>query len=143
MIDPAPSIKAGYFQRLNNLSVSGFEPLKVYDGVDMTAKFPYLYFGSVNASTGTPESKQHRGYIVSVQIQIVTAFQGNSGGFNDAERISQQVTSQIATNGNYVTASGYHVVTATLESAINVSEPYQDGMLFKRILTFSHQVSQI
>lgn len=142
MKDPALAVKAGYFARLDGLEVGDMEPLKLYDGVDQTASFPYLYFGSVNASTAIPETKFNRGFQVSVQIQIVTAFKGNSGGFIDAETISQAVTETIGTHGNYIEASGFNVITTVLESGINIAEPYQSGMLFKRILTFSHQIAQ-
>lgn len=142
MKDPALAVKAGYFARLDNLAVNGFEPLRLYDGVDQTAKFPYLYFGSINAGTAIPETKFNRGFQVSVQIQIITAFKGNSGGFINAETISQAVTEAIGTHGNYIEADGFSVITTVLESAINIAEEYQSGMLFKRILTFTHQIAQ-
>lgn len=143
MKDPAVNVKAGYFSRLNDLVVNDVGTLKIYDGVDQTAGFPYLYFGSITANTAIPETKFNRGYQCSVQIQIVTAAKGNSGGFYDAERISQAVTTAVGTVGNFITATGYNVITTTLESAINISEPYQSGMLFKRILTFTHQIAEI
>jgi hypothetical protein len=135
MFDPSSEIQQAYFNRLSL-------DIPVFDAVDETHKGDYVYFSNINVMTGGGESKCRRGFVVIVTLNIVTRFKGNQGGFYQASLYASQITSQIATVGNYIDTDNFQIVTTTLDGSGNTSMKTETGMLYMRSVSFRHEIVQ-
>lgn len=140
MLIPNSDIKALYTAALSGLTYNG-QAVKVYDYVPRDETKPYVYFSDVQASTGDAETKRRRGYNVSVQLNIVTAFSGNAGGFYDSEQIAREI-SQIIAVKPYPQTAGIQNITCQLESSSNQRIEQQNRILYVTIIRFFHHIAE-
>ena len=134
----ATEIKQAYYNRLNDVI-----SVPVFDQVPRDYKGNYVLFQGVTGFTGQAETKCSRGYDISVTLQVVTRFEGNQGGYHLAESISGELIPLIGTRGNYITTTSFQVVTTTLGAVNELYVPFETGAIYKRIITFNHQIKEI
>lgn len=134
----ATEIKQAYYDRLNEVI-----SVPVFDQVPRDFKGNYVLFQGVIGGTGQAETKCSRGYNITVTLQVVTRFEGDQGGYHQAEIITGEILPLIGTRSNYITTNSFQVVTTTLGNTNELYVPFLTGAIYKRILTFNHQIKEI
>lgn len=139
---PNKALQIAYYQALNgNISHDG-NSVPVYDVVPPTAEYPYLLLGS--QSTIEDPTKDDFGYEIVIDVDVVTGFEGSFGGKSDVYDISQDVINTIRTRTpNYLSLSGYSMVTTTLDSSFILQEHHETHVLYINKLRFRHKIQEL
>lgn len=138
---PNKALQTAYYQALNgNISHSG-NVVPVYDVVPKDADYPFIVFVSQNVIE--EPTKDDFGTEVVFELDVVTGFEGSFGGKSMAYDISDDVVEAIRTRtANYLSLSGFTMVTTTLDSSLILQEDYENYVLYINKLRFRHKITQ-
>ena len=102
---------------------------------------PKCYVLITNQTTNDASLKCSRNEILSLQLDIVTVYDANSGGFKLAEQVANKILNTLfigqqiqLQNSKLNTWSGF------LESSPNISEETASSRIFRKILVLNHQI---
>jgi len=139
---PSRLLQVAYFQALNGNISYGGSNVPVYDVIPPNADYPYILLGS-QLTTETSFNTDVRITEVVFDVDVVTGFEGAFGGKSQAYDISEDIINIIRkTPGNYLSLTGYKMLTATLESSLTLQEQDETHILYINKLRFRHLISQ-
>ena len=81
----------------------------------------------------------------SIQLDVVTVFEANSGGSLYAEQITDDIYSVLYPNGGNkadITIDGLNVWKSTLAASRIIHEEFASYRIFRNVLIFNHSISQ-
>jgi len=138
---PNKALQTAYYQALNgNISYDGSN-VPVYDIVPKDADYPYIVFVSQN--TIEDVTKDDFGTEIVFELDVVTGFEGSFGGKSQAYDISDDVVQAIRTRtANYLSLSGFTMITTTLDSSLILQEDYENYVLYINKLRFRHKIQE-
>ena len=88
-------------------------------------------------------TKDDFGTEVVMDVDVVTGFEGSFGGKSMAYDIADDVVEAIRTRtANYLSLSGFSMVTTTLDSSIALQELTETHILYINKLRFRHKIQQ-
>lgn len=83
------------------------------------------------------------GHDATIQVDIITAFQGNFGTPLPAEEITDLVTEAIKPNpGHVLTVENFEMITLTLGNSIPDSNLFGDNRSYRRVLTWNFIIDE-
>ena len=133
-----------YFARLNNLTV-GAITVPAYNRVPANASEPYIKIYSV----GTREIDQTKdSFIINCEtrIEVVTGFDGDSGGELQANQIVDEVINTIRTrSAGYpdLSSNNFNVYTTQIENIQYLEDDFDDKSYFRAIIEVSNRIEKI
>ena len=138
---PNKALQTAYYQALNgNISYDGSN-VPVYDIVPKDADYPFIVFVSQN--TIEDVTKDDFGTEIVFELDVVTGFEGSFGGKSQAYDISNDVVQAIRTRtANYLSLSGFTMITTTLDSSLILQEDYENYVLYINKLRFRHKIQE-
>ena len=138
---PNKALQTAYYQALNGNISFGGSNVPIYDVVPDGDNYPYILLGSQNVIEDV--SKDDFGTEIVMDIDVVTGFEGSFGGKSMAYDISDDVVNAIRTRtANYLSLSGFTMVTTTLDSSIALQELTETHVLYINKLRFRHKIQQ-
>jgi len=137
---PNKALQTAYYQALNGNISHGGSNVPVYD-IPKDADYPYIVFVSQN--TVEDVTKDDFGYEIVFELDVVTGFEGSFGGKSQAYDISDDVVQAIRTRtANYLSLSGFTMITTTLDSSLILQEDYENYVLYINKLRFRHKIQE-
>lgn len=133
-----------YFARLNNLAV-GAITVPAYNRVPANASEPYIKIYSV----GTREIDQTKdSFIINCEtrIEVVTGFDGDSGGELQANQIVDEVINTIRTrSAGYpdLSSNNFNVYTTQIENIQYLEDDFEDKSYFRAIIEVSNRIEKL
>jgi len=138
---PNKALQTAYYQALDGEISYGGSNVPVYDVVPEDADYPYIVFISQNVVE--EPTKDDFGTEIVFELDVVTGFGGSFGGKSMAYDISDDVVEAIRTRtANYLSLSGFTMVTTTLDSSFIVQEQSETEILYINKLRFRHKINQ-
>tara|TARA_S200002703_G_C3731930_1_gene224966 strand:- start:182 stop:610 length:429 start_codon:yes stop_codon:yes gene_type:complete len=138
---PNKALQTAYYQALNGNISFGGSNVPIYDVVPDGDNYPYILLGSQNVIEDV--SKDDFGTEIVMDIDVVTGFEGSFGGKSMAYDISDDVVNAIRTRtANYLSLSGFTMITTTLDSSLILQEDYENYVLYINKLRFRHKIQQ-
>ena len=109
------------------------------------ATFPYIYLYSVST---TEADFNQTSYITETitRIEIVTRYQGDSGGEIQANQAISRILELVRTRSNgyfNLSADGFNVFTCVCESVNYIVNDDNDYTYFRGILELSNKIQQV
>jgi len=138
---PNKALQTAYYQALNGNISYGGSNVPVYDIVPKDADYPFIVFVSQN--TIEDVTKDDFGTEIVFELDVVTGFEGSFGGKSQAYDISNDVVQAIRTRtANYLSLSGFTMITTTLDSSLILQEDYENYVLYINKLRFRHKIQE-
>ncbi|GAB3324557.1 hypothetical protein GCM10027299_21910 [Larkinella ripae] len=144
MKDPSIAVRTAYRALLNNMTVSG-KQIKLYVSMAPSgAEPPYLILKSQQTlpdSTKTSFGAEHL-----VTLAAVTRWTGNLIDKEPAELIANEAMAKLMPEPGKVGLAqqpGFHIYTATLETAQELSLDTKSGTDFQKLITFKHLIQEV
>ncbi len=137
-------LRAVYISRLNNLSV-GSLTVPAYNRVPANASEPYIRIYSV----GTRELNQSKDTFqlnCETRIEVVTGFDGDSGGELQANQIVDSVINTVRTRSDGypdLSSNGFSVVSVRIENRQYFEDDFNDKTYFRAIIEVSNIVNKL
>jgi hypothetical protein len=117
----------------------------IYNRVPSNATFPYIYLYSVS----TTEADYNQTSFITetiTRIEIVTRYQGDSGGEIQSNQAMSQILDLVRTRSNgyfNLSADGFNVFTCVCESVNYIMDDNDDYTYFRGILELSNKIQQV
>jgi len=138
---PNKALQTAYYQALNGNISYGGSNVPVNDVVPKDADYPFIVFVSQNVVE--QPTKDDFGTEIVFELDVVTGFEGSFGGKSQAYDISDDVVQAIRTRtANYLSLSGFTMVTTTLDSSFILQEDYENYVLYINKLRFRHKIQE-
>lgn len=138
---PSRLLQVAYYSALNGNVSYGGSAVPVYDMVPPTANYPFIVLGSQNVIESNFNSDKRITEVV-FDVDVVTGFEAG-GGKSQAYDISDTVIGLIRkTPGQYLSLSGFVMVTAVLESTVTLQEQSETHILYINKLRFRHLIQE-
>ena len=138
---PSRLLQVAYYTALNGNVSYGGSAVPVYDFVRPSAIYPFIVLGSQNVIESNYNTDKRITEVV-FDVDVVTGFEAG-GGKSQCYDISDTVIGLIRkTPGNYLSLSGFVMVTAVLESAVILQEQTETHILYINKLRFRHLIQE-
>ncbi len=137
---PNKLLQQAYYSALNGQITYSGSNVPVYDVVPPDRTYPYIVLGSLNV---LEDSFNNDTRIVTCifDVDVVTGFDGSFGGKSQGYDISDSVVNAIRkTPGNYLSLSGFQMITAVLESSVMIQQFTETHVLYINKLRFRHKI---
>lgn len=145
MLEAIQFIRKAIITRLTgNVLVNGVA-VPIYNRVPSNATFPYIYLYSVS----TTEADYNQTSFITetiTRIEIVTRYQGDSGGEIQSNQAMSQILDLVRTRSNgyfNLSADGFNVFTCVCESVNYIMDDNDDYTYFRGILELSNKIQQV
>lgn len=137
-------IRKAIISRLSNAILVNGNFVPVYNRVPYNASEPFIKVYSV---TSAEDSRNQSSYITEcvTNIEVVTAFDGDSGGELQADQIVNSVLQLIRTRseGYYdLSADGFKVITCVSNNVTYIEEDAEDRTYFRAVIEIANKVLQ-
>lgn len=145
MLEAIQFIRKAIITRLTNAVTLHGSALPVYNRVPSSSTFPYIHVYSVS----TNEADFNQTSFISetlTRIEIITRFQGDSGGELDVNTAMSEVLNLIRTrSAGYfdLSADGFQVFTCINEGISYLVDEDEDYTYFRGILEVSNKIQQL
>lgn len=138
-------IRKAFLDRLtDNLSVGGVD-VSVYNVIPRNASYPLVRMYSV-ANNETDLNRSAFNLEAQVRLEVITRFDGNSGGELQANQIVDSILNQIRTrSAGYIdlSAQGFNVYTITNEGVNYLQDDFDDHTYFRAIININVKAEKI
>jgi|11_taG_2_1085331.scaffolds.fasta_scaffold00400_13 hypothetical protein len=139
-------LRAVYYTRLNGtITPTGGSPVPAYNRVPSNASEPYIKIYSV----GTREiDRTQDSFIINCEtrIEVVTGFDGDSGGEIQANEIVDGVINAVRTRSSGypdLSSSSFNVYTTEIENIQYLEDDFQDKSYFRAIIEISNRIEKL
>jgi hypothetical protein len=145
MLEAIQFIRKAIITRLTGTVILHGSALPVFNRVPSSSTFPYIHVYSVS----TNEADFNQTSFISetlTRIEIITRFQGDSGGELDVNTAMSQVLNLIRTrSAGYfdLSADGFQVFTCINEGISYLTDEDDDYTYFRGILEVSNKIQQL
>jgi hypothetical protein len=138
-------IRKAFLDRLtDNLSVGGVD-VSVYNVIPRNASYPLVRMYSV-ANNETDLNRSAFNLEAQVRLEVITRFDGNSGGELQANQIVDSILNQIRTrSAGYIdlSAQGFNVYTITNEGVNYLQDDFDDHTYYRAIININVKAEKI
>ena len=138
-------IRKAFLDRLtDNLSVGGVD-VSVYNVIPRNASYPLVRMYSV-ANNEVDLNRSAFNLEAQVRLEVITRFDGNSGGELQANQIVDSILNQIRTrSAGYIdlSAQGFKVYTITNEGVNYLQDDFDDHTYFRAIININVKAEKI
>jgi hypothetical protein len=145
MLEAIQFIRKAIINRLSgNILING-SALPVYNRVPTCASVPYIYVYSVS----TDESDYNQTSFITetiTRIEVITRFQGDSGGELQVNQAVSQILALIRTRSNgyfNLSADGFNVFTCINEGTTYLTDEDVDYTYFRAVIEISNKIQQV
>lgn len=139
MRDTGLPLRTAYYSALNgNITING-RVVPVYDGAPSNAVYPYILLSTQDSSEGIG-CRNATATEDTILIDIVTGFQGNSGGKKQGDQIADQVLQIV--HPDLELSGDFQNLGTTLESSTTLTELSGSDKIFRKLLRFRHNIYQ-
>jgi hypothetical protein len=102
---------------------------------------PKCYVLITNQTTNDASLKCYRNENLSLQLDVTTIYDANSGGFKLAELIANDILEKLFIGQQIqLTNNELNIWRGWLESSPNISEETQTSRIFRKILVLNHSI---
>lgn len=139
MFDPSLQLRQWYYEQLNGMIFLSSVAVPVYDNVPMGEDFPFIVLSdnfSVNYG-----NKDNDMTMNSVQVDIYTGFQNNTGGKKQSDEIGEQILEIILNSQDETT--NFKILTSTFESSNYMDMMSESHKIVRKIIKINHLVQKI
>ena len=138
-------IRKAFLDRLtDNLSVGGVD-VSVYNVIPRNASYPLVRMYSV-ANNEVDLNRSNFNLEAQVRLEVITRFDGNSGGELQANQIVDSILNQIRTrSAGYIdlSAQGFNVYTITNEGVNYLQDDFDDHTYYRAIININVKAEKI
>ena len=138
-------IRKAFIDRLTgNLSVGGVD-VSVYNVIPRNASYPLVRMYSV-ANNETDLNRSNFNLEAQVRLEVITRFDGNSGGELQANQIVDSILNQIRTrSAGYIdlSAQGFNVYGITNEGVNYLQDDFDDHTYYLAIININVKAEKI
>lgn len=137
---PSKLLQQAYYTALNGQITYNGSPVPVYDVVPPGTDYPYIVLGP---QTVVEENLNNDTRIMGVtaEVDVVTGFDGSFGGKSQANDIADAIVNRLRkTPGNYLSLSGFLIITTQLDSSLTLQEQTETHTLYVNKLRFRHKI---
>ena len=138
-------IRKAFLDRLtDNLSVGGID-VSVYNVIPRNASYPLVRMYSV-ANNEVDLNRSAFNLEAQVRLEVITRFDGNSGGELQANQIVDSILNQIRTrSAGYIdlSAQGFNVYTITNEGVNYLQDDFDDHTYYRAIININVKAEKI
>ncbi len=143
MKDPSYLIRKKVFDALDgNITISG-SLYSVYNVIPSNANYPYIYIYSLDANT-IEDNQQKYIQMVTTRIEVVTAFDTNTGGQLNCNKAMNEITQLIISKTSFfdLSSDNFNVFAAQSNGITYITEDTDTYTLYRGVLSFQNQVEQ-
>ena len=133
-----------YYSRLNNLTVGSIS-IPAYNRVPSSASEPYIKIYSVGTREGDT-TKDSFSLLCETRIEVVTGFDGDSGGELQANQIVDAAINAVRTrSAGYpdLSSDSFNVYTTEIENIQDLEDDFEDKSYFRAIIEVSNRIEKI
>lgn len=144
MKDPIKYIRLKIIAALNGNVTSGGSNVSIYNRVPTDASFPFIRVYGVS-TTAVDDNQSKYNVECITRVEVVTRFDGDSGGELTANDIMNQITNLLITkNQNAFDLSSYNFncYTSTNAGVTYLEQDTSDHTYFRAILELSNKIEQ-
>lgn len=135
-------LRIAYMSALSGVTIDAI-PIPVYDEY-APDDAPTAYMIVTNQTDGQISNKQAFYSDCSITVDINTHFAPNTGGKELSERIAEAVLQIIIpSNRAQIAVTGFQVVTTRKEQTRTLNENLPTIWVFRKILIFTHKITEI
>jgi hypothetical protein len=143
MKEPSYLIRKKVYDALDGNITLNSATLSVYNVVPSSGSYPYIYIYSIsNDNTESNKSK----YISSIitRVEVITAFDTNTGGQLDCNLAMNQITQLLVSQSSYfdLSSDNFNVYGARNNGITYITEDTDTQTLYRAILSFESTVEQ-
>ena len=138
---PSKQVQIAYYTALNGNVTYNSAEVPVYDVVPTASSYPYIVLGD-QIINDRPSTKDSFITDVTMQVDVVTGFEGNYGGKSQMYDISSDVTDIIRTRVP-LSLTGFTMITSTLDLASIIVEQTDTHILYINRIRFRHLIQEI
>ena len=138
-------IRKRYYTLLNNTITSGGSTVPAYNRVPSSASEPFIKISSVSTNEIDQNADSFNVECIT-RIEVVTAFDGDSGGDLTANQITDEVINRVRKrSADYIDLSSdnFNVYTTTVEGIQYIEEDMDDKSYFRSIIEISNRVEKL
>lgn len=138
-------IRQKYYALLNNTITVNGSTVPAYNRVPSDASEPFIKISSVSTNEVDQNADSFNVECIT-RIEVVTAFDGDSGGDLDANRIVDGVLNTVRKRSdNYIdlSSSSFNVYTTVVEGVQYIEEDAEDKTYFRSIIEVSNRVEKL
>jgi hypothetical protein len=138
-------IRKEYFDRLNEAITVDGSYVPVYNMVPSDSTLPFIKISSLSVN----ESDQNRDSYITLcetRIEVVTGFQGDSGGELQCNEIVDEVLNLIRTRADgYIDLSSqnFKVLTTTIDQIKYLEEHLEDRSYYRAVMEIQNKVQKL
>ncbi len=145
MKDPIKFIRLKIISALNGNITSGGSNVSIYNQVPSNATFPFIRVYGV--STTAVDNNQTKYNVECItRIEVVTRFDGDSGGELNANDIMNQITTLLVTKNQSafdLSSYNFNCYTSTNSGVTYLEQDTSDHTYFRAILELSNKIEQL
>lgn len=137
---PDLQLRTAYYTLLNGNVTLGADTIPVYDVVPVNASYPFIRLSTQNNSENPV--KGFNDFNSTMIVDIATNFAGGFGGKRQSDLIAEQVYDLIMTARHNLLMTDFHNIDTNLSSSGTFEEEDGKFLILRKILTFTHILSE-
>jgi len=137
-------IRKKFYALLNGTITLNSATVPAYNRVPTSASEPFIKISSVS-SNEVDQNRDSFNLECITRIEAVTAFDGDSGGELDANKLADSIINIIRTRSSGyidISSDGFKVYTTVIESVNYIEEDMADKTYFRAIIEVSNRVEK-
>ena len=144
MKDASRFIRKEVYSALNGNITLNSSNVPVYNVVPSSATDPYILITSISNIIADDIKDAYLNQIIT-QVEIVTAFDTNTGGQLDANLAMNQITELLVSRNTFfnLSSDNFKCISAQNDGITYITEDTDTQTIYRGILTFSNLVEQL
>ena len=145
MKDPIKFIRLKIIAALDGNITSGGSNVAIYNQVPSSATFPFIRVYGVS-TTAVDDNQSKYNVECITRIEVVTRFDGDSGGELNANDIMNQITTLLVTKNQSafdLSSNNFNCYTSTNSGVTYLEQDTSDHTYFRAILELSNKIEQL
>ncbi len=144
MKDASRFIRKEVYSALNGNITLNSSNVPVYNVVPSSATDPYILITSISNIIADDIKDAYLNQIIT-QVEIVTAFDTNTGGQLDANLAMNQITELLVSRNTFfnLISDNFKCISAQNDGITYITEDTDTQTIYRGILTFSNLVEQL
>ncbi len=144
MKDASHFIRKEVYDALNGNITLNSANVPIYNVVPSSASNPYILITSISNIIGDNIKDTYLN-VISTQVEVVTAFDTNTGGQLDANLAMNQITQLLVSRNTFfdLSSDSFKCISAQNDGITYITEDTETETIYRGILTFTNQVEQL
>jgi hypothetical protein len=144
MKDASHFIRKEVYDALSGNVTLNSATVPIYNVVPSSASNPYILITSISNIIGNNIKDTYLN-VISTQVEIVTAFDTNTGGQLDANLAMNQISQLLISRNTFfdLSSDSFKCISAQNDGIAYLTEDTETETIYRGILTFTNQVEQL